>query len=246
MEGVGGAIRWLTGDAGHPHELEERKSENLNPSTEAALIPIKEIKRHQPGSKREKLHKYTARTLGSGDLWKAVALPEGESLEEWISVHTVDFFNEVSLLYGTVAEEAAAKFSLPGQGFPPGFVYMWPGGNEELMECSAPQYVDHVMSWVEDVLNDPNIFPTATDVKEYPSNFRDVCGSIFKRIFRVFAIMYCQHFEFIESLNLAPHLNTSFKHFIFFCLEFDLVEDKEFRPLEPLLLRLKQQYQNPP
>lgn len=34
----------------------------------------------------------------------AVLLPEGEDENEWIAVHVVDFYNEVSLLYGTVSD----------------------------------------------------------------------------------------------------------------------------------------------
>ena len=36
----------------------------------------------------------------------------------------VDFFNVVSLLYGIVAD-GAAQFDRPGEGFPPGFEYLW-------------------------------------------------------------------------------------------------------------------------
>lgn len=34
----------------------------------------------------------------------AVMLPKGEDLNEWLAVNTVDFFNEISLLYGTITE----------------------------------------------------------------------------------------------------------------------------------------------
>lgn len=41
---------------------------------------------------------------GSGNLRLAVSLPEGEDLNEWLAVNTVDFFNQVNMLYGTVTE----------------------------------------------------------------------------------------------------------------------------------------------
>lgn len=40
------------------------------------------------------------------------------------SAAAVDFFNEVSLLYGIVAD-GAAQYDRPGEGFPPGFEYLW-------------------------------------------------------------------------------------------------------------------------
>ena len=41
------------------------------------------------------LHVYSQKTLGSGDIRTAVALPRGEDMNEWLAVNTVDFFNEV-------------------------------------------------------------------------------------------------------------------------------------------------------
>ena len=34
----------------------------------------------------------------------AVMLPEGEDLNEWVAVNTVDFFNQINMLYGTITE----------------------------------------------------------------------------------------------------------------------------------------------
>lgn len=45
----------------------------------------------------------------------------------------------------------------------------------------------------------------------YPKDFRKTAMTIFKRLFRVFAIIYCSHFDNIEQLGAAAHLNTSFK-----------------------------------
>ena len=42
----------------------------------------------QEGSHTHDLMKYTAATLGSGNLKQAVALPEGEDLNEWIAVNS--------------------------------------------------------------------------------------------------------------------------------------------------------------
>ena len=39
-----------------------------------------------------------------GNLRLAVMLPEGEDLNEWVAVNTVDFFNQINMLYGTITE----------------------------------------------------------------------------------------------------------------------------------------------
>ena len=34
----------------------------------------------------------------------ACELPTGEDLNEWLAVNTIEFYNEISLLYGTLTE----------------------------------------------------------------------------------------------------------------------------------------------
>ncbi len=43
-----------------------------------------------------------------------------------------------------------------------------------------------------------------------------VAKTILKRLFRVYAHIYHQHFDSVIQLQEEAHLNTSFKHFIFF------------------------------
>jgi MOB kinase activator 1 len=43
-------------------------------------------------------------TLGSGNLDQTVELPIGEELNEWLAVNTIEFYNEINVLYGTVLE----------------------------------------------------------------------------------------------------------------------------------------------
>lgn len=43
-----------------------------------------------------------------------------------------------------------------------------------------------------------------------------VAKTILKRLFRVYAHIYHQHFDSVMQLQEEAHLNTSFKHFIFF------------------------------
>ena len=61
-------------------------------------------KKHVEGSKQAELKKYAEATLGSGNLRMAVKLPEGEDLNEWVAVNTVDFVNQVNMLFATVTE----------------------------------------------------------------------------------------------------------------------------------------------
>lgn len=93
------------------------------------------------------------------------------------------------------------------------------------------------MTWVQDQLDDETIFPSKIGVS-FPKNFLIIAKTILKRLFRVYAHVYHQHFDEVIRLEEEAHLNTSFKHFIFFVQEFDLVDKKELMPLQDLIDRL--------
>lgn len=64
-------------------------------------------------------------------------------------------------------------------------------------------------------IDDPSVFPGQFG-EPFPANFMDVVRTIFKRLFRVYAHIYHSHFKQVCSLGEEAHLNTCFKHFIFF------------------------------
>lgn len=196
---------------------------------------FKPLKGHKRGTKRHELHVYSQKTLGSGDIRSAVALPKGEELNEWLAVNTVDFFNEINLLYGTVVEFCTPA-SCPVMKASDFFEYRWADGVniKTPIKCPAPEYVDYLMTWVEGQFNDEAVFPTSVDVP-FPRTFVSSVKTIFKRLFRVYAHIYHQHFDQIVSLEAEAHLNTCFKHFIFFVLEFKLIDKKELKPMQQLI-----------
>ena len=49
-----------------------------------------------------------------------------------------------------------------------------------------------------------------------------------KRLYRVYAHIYCHHYSVIVALSLDPHMNTSFKHYVLFIKEFNLESGKDF------------------
>jgi len=65
---------------------------------------FKPIKKIEKGSKGYELRKIAQMTLGSGDMNLAVELPNGEDLNEWLAVNTIEFYNEISIIYGTLTE----------------------------------------------------------------------------------------------------------------------------------------------
>lgn len=204
--------------------------------------------------------KHAAATLGSGNLRNAVQLPEGEDVNEWIAVNSkdrldtvlvfscvlmiyilflaVDFFNQINMLYGTITEfctEDTCGIMSAG----PKYEYHWADGQtvKKPIKCSAPKYIDYLMTWVQDQLDDETLFPSKIGVP-FPKNFQIIAKTILKRLFRVYAHIYHQHFPEVVRLGEEAHLNTSFKHFIFFVQEFQLIDRRELAPLQELIDKL--------
>ena len=108
---------------------------------------FKPVKSHGASStKRHKLSEYAKATLGSGNMRQAVVLPKGEDVNEWLAVNTVDFFNEISLLYGTITEFCLPT-TCPVMCAGPNYQYLWAdttGKYKQPVKVSAPEYVDLV------------------------------------------------------------------------------------------------------
>jgi len=185
--------------------------------------------------KGQTLRKYAQATIGSGDVKTAVKLPEGEDLNEWLAMNCVEFYNEISLLYGTVIDFCTDE-SCPIMSAGTRFEYLWADGEQVKtpVKVSAPKYVDLLMDWIERQLADDTIFPTSTE-NPFPRNFKSRVRTIMKRLFRVYAHIYHSHFQQVISLGMEAHLNSCFKHFMYFVLEFALLDKREMMPLRDLI-----------
>jgi len=117
----------------------------------------------------------------------------------------------------------------------PRYEYLWEDGvtYKRPTKLSAPDYVDALMNWVQTLLDDENAFPHKIGV-QFPKNFRDTVKMVVRRLFRVYAHLYSNHFEQICALGIEAHLNTSYRHFFLFINEFNLIEARELAPLDEL------------
>ena len=108
-------------------------------------------------------------------------LPDGEDLNEWqdpslhfkpvnigdvvthdvplskyrLAVNTVDFFNAITLLYGTLVEYCTDE-ACPMMCAGAKYEYRWADGVKvkKPIECSAPEYVCYLVEWIESQLDD--------------------------------------------------------------------------------------------
>ena len=166
-------------------------------------------------------------------------LPPGEDVNEWVAVNTVDFYNQLNMLYGTLHDVCTPE-SCPVMSAGPKYEYLWADGVEvkKPIKVSAPVYIDYLMTWVQKEMDDEELFPSKFGVP-FPPNFMSRCKVILKRLFRVYAHIYHSHFDDVQRLGEDAHLNTSFKHFIFFIFEFDMVAEKELAPMMDLIDKIR-------
>ncbi len=62
-------------------------------------------------------------------------------------------------------------------------------------------------------------------------------------LFRIFAILYTHHYQRMEGMGAVAHLNTTFKHFIFFAFEFDLIPPPELEAIDTLVDRMRMEFE---
>lgn len=187
------------------------------------------------GQKGLQLKRHIEATLGSGNVMDAVRLPPGEDIKEWLAVNTVDFYNAVSVLYSTLTEFCTDK-TCDVMSAGSKYEYLWADGVKvkKPVRLCAPEYVENLFDWVEAQMDDERLFPQQLGTP-FPPNFLDVIKTIFKRLFRVYGHIYHSHFKQVCSLGEEAHLNTCFKHFIFFSLTYNLIDEKELAPLQELI-----------
>lgn len=166
-----------------------------------------------PARRQQLLLHQVNKTLGTGILRQAVQLPLGISRLEWLALHTRDFVDTASLLVSIVTDEKAPRLE-PGYGFPLGYEYLWiDPRTKRALRCSGPEYIEHVLAWAATVLNDARLFPqpgTGTAPETYPG-FEKTVKTIFKRLFRCFAILYTHYYQRMDAMGAVAHLNTRYR-----------------------------------
>ena len=70
------------------------------------------------------------------------------------------------------------------------------------------------MTWINSLLEDETIFPSKIGV-QFPPNFRDIAHRIMRRLFRIYAHIYCRHLQekvFDRTgITIRCHLETSWR-----------------------------------
>ena len=104
------------------------------------------------------------------------------------------------------------------------YEYLWEDGvkYKRPTKLSAPEYVDALMNWAQSLLDNEKYFPNQIGAEywkpslrpfiallivsrlgiPFPKDFRDTVRTIFRRLFRVYAHLYSNHFDQICALGI--------------------------------------------
>ncbi|KAI1457457.1 Mob1/phocein [Annulohypoxylon moriforme] len=143
--------------------------------------------------------------------------------------------------------------------------FTWLNYRREPVELPAYEYITLMQRWISGKIDDLNIFPTDTNGVSYahnpsitttplsqlsnpedkdwigkssgfPENFVEVCQTIFRQMFRVYAHLYWAHFiDPFYHLNLEKQLNSCFSHFVLTACALDMLKPQELEPMQPLI-----------
>ncbi|XP_063145398.1 MOB kinase activator 2 isoform X2 [Candoia aspera] len=188
----------------------------------------------KPAIEEKKLYlepEYTKSRITDFEFKELVILPREIDLNEWLASNTTTFFHHINLQYSTISEfctgESCQTMAVCNTQ------YYWYDERGKKIKCTAPQYVDFVMSSVQKLVTDEDVFPTKYG-KEFPNSFESLVKKICKYLFHVLAHIYSSHFKETLALELHGHLNTLYVHFILFIREFNLVDPKETTIMDDL------------
>jgi MOB kinase activator 1 len=100
----------------------------------------------------------------------------------------------------------------------------------------ANDYITSVMLWTEKSIDNEKVLPSDPSVP-FPHGFLNIVKKIFHRLFRIYAHIY-HYRDNIRNIGAEAHLNTSFRHFVFFAQEFKLIPDDQLQPLKEIITQL--------
>jgi len=204
-------------------------------------------KRFERKGSRYSLHKEADATLESKiNFADIVKLPPDEELEDFIAFHVVDFYNRakgtakiIVSTYAKAETRTCTEENCPGMTGGPKYEYLWQDDvkHKKAVSLPAPEYILTLLEWTADIIADESIFPVTEDIP-FPKNFKKTCSKILRRLYRIFVHVYIEHFDRLREIEAEAHTNTFYKHFYYFVREHNMLEEKDYAPLEALTARI--------
>lgn len=163
-----------------------------------------------------------------------VKTPKSENPVLWQMKNTIHLYETIRVFYYRIARICTVS-SCPTMNAGRQYTFKWQHEEGVISTESAPEYMDLLFDWVENMIADTSIFPYNGTV---PVDTKSTLRTILRRLFRVYAHLFCAHFDKIDSMGLKSDLNIRFQHFCYFVLTHQLIHQKELLPLKPLIQRI--------
>ncbi|EAY03412.1 Mob1/phocein family protein [Trichomonas vaginalis G3] len=162
----------------------------------------------------------------------AIKCPDGKKLEDWFATHAVEFYNQLVIFYKFVENDCTEE-KCPVMSAGHKFKYLWQDDDQfkTPKELPAKEYVSLLFDWADAFLGDKHFFPS-DHRSSYPKTFKPEISRLFRRLLRVYAHLYNHHTAVLKSCDALQHFNTSFTHFYKFTKYYNLIDEKEFKPLK--------------
>jgi len=165
--------------------------------------------------------------LVKGNFKTIVTLPRYVDIMEWVAVNMFDFYTHLNEFYGVIAE-CCTQHSCPTMAAGSTLNYTWINQDRKNVNLPAPTYIDYVMTWVQNLMDDENAFPTKAG-QDFAPTFPSTIKHVYRQLLRVFAHIYHAHYAQILHLRSEPHFNSLFAHFLAFGREYELLEVKDVK-----------------
>jgi len=180
-----------------------------------------------PGKPLYLCQPFVKAALVKGSFKTIVMQPKYSERMEWIAVNIFDFFNNLNLFYG-VLTECCTTATCPTMSAGPMLDYTWVDHNKRQIRLPAPTYIDYVMTWVQNLLDDETSFPTQAG-RDFPPGFANTSRHVFKQLLRVFSHIYHAHYPALLHLHSEGHFNSLFAHFLAFGFEYQQLDMRDFK-----------------
>jgi hypothetical protein len=161
------------------------------------------------------------RSLAECNIHELIRQPTGVDKNEWIANNIVAFFNHVNALYNAMCVFCTAT-TCPIMTGPQNSSYLWVDERNKKYKYPAPQYIELSMMYIQKTLSDETILPTRLD-QSFPLYFDSLVRKMVRLLFHAVAHLYAAHYCQIVELQLHPHLNSLFLHFISFLITSNII-----------------------
>ncbi|KAE9408950.1 Mob1/phocein [Gymnopus androsaceus JB14] len=119
--------------------------------------------------------------LVNGNFKTIVMLPKYVDIMEWVAVNIYDFYTNLNEFYGCLTEKCTQQ-ACPTMSGGPSLNYLWTTPERKQISLSAPIYIDSVMSSVQNLLADENVFPTKSGHDFQKESFPATVKHIYRQL----------------------------------------------------------------